>query len=327
MPRLIEPAADDAGAAIDLQELIEWCDRPAFDPTQEEGLLEAAPMLRALGRNRHFLADLAIAEIKTRCAGQRRDNPYSAQVMLLRPPAGKYVLRAAFWPAENDHVVRMSGTAPFLYHVPHDHGFDFLTIGYLGPGYGSDYYEYDGASVAGAPGEEVALRFVERSCLSEGKMLHYRANRDVHAQLPAASLSVSINILATAPDQGWRRQYRFDTGRGVIADCMTLSSAQMLLELAVRCESGNGLDLAHAFARRHPDDAMRYTAWSALADALPEEQARLAWLEEGARSDSPLIRHRGQDALKSLRNGPDRTCMPASGAVEPLSWATGASTA
>ncbi len=124
MPRLITPPADEVARAIDLDALVDWCESPAFDPSCEDGLAAAAPMLRALARNRHFLADAAVAELKTRCADQRRFNPYSAQVMLLRPPGGKYVLRAAFWPAVTDHVVRASGTAPFLYHVPHDHGFD-----------------------------------------------------------------------------------------------------------------------------------------------------------------------------------------------------------
>lgn len=300
MPRLIVPEEDDA--VIDLDALVDWCESAAFDPSSEEGLAQAGPMLRALSRNRDFLADCAIAELKTRCAGQRRHNPYSAQVMLLRPPGGKYVLRVAFWPAAHDHVMRMSGPAPFLYHVPHDHGFDFLTVGYLGPGYGSDYYDYDPVEVAGAPGEPVALRFVERSHLSEGRMLLYRANRDVHAQLPPESLSVSVNILASAPDQGWRRQYRFDTGRKVIAECMTVASAQMLLELAVGCGSGNARDLADDFARSHPHDAMRLTAWTALGTGLAGD-ARADHLDRGARSTSPLIRRASDAALRNIHIG------------------------
>ncbi|MBU1464114.1 MAG: transposase [Alphaproteobacteria bacterium] len=299
MPRLIDPAPDER--MIDLDALIDWCESPAFDPADEDGLAAAAPILRALARNRHFLADFAIAELKTRCAGQRQANPYSAQVMLLRPPRGKYVLRAAFWPAQRDHVMRMSGPAPFLYHVPHDHGFDFLTIGYLGPGYGSDYYVYDG-DVAGAAGEAVALRFVERSHLSQGRMLLYRANRDIHAQLPPDSLSVSLNILASAPDQGWRRQYRFDTARSTIAECMTVASAQLLLELAVGCGTDNAIDLAQDFAARHPVDAMRRTAWDAIGAGM-NGAARIEHWESGARGSSPLIRHASEAALRMVRNG------------------------
>ncbi|HUD93177.1 transposase [Sphingobium sp.] len=311
MPRLIAPPEEDA--VIDLDDLVDWCESHAFDPSCEDGLAAAAPMLRALSRNRHFLADAAIAELKTRCADQRRINPYSAQVMLLRPPAGKYVLRAAFWPAMNDHVVRMSGTAPFLYHVPHDHGFDFLTVGYLGPGYGSDYYDYDG-DVAGAAGEALALRFVERSHLSEGRMLLYRANRDIHAQLPPEAMSVSLNILASGPGQGWRRQYRFDTAGGVIAECMTVASAQMLLELAAGCGNGNALDLAEAFSRAHPQDAMRLTAWRALETGMGAEDRRRHW-ERGARSSSALIRRASENALRSIHYGDEMACFPIAATV------------
>jgi hypothetical protein len=307
MPRLIEPQED--GQIADLAALVDWCESSAFDPASADSLAEAAPMLRALSRNRDFLADFAVAELKTRCAEQRRINPYSAQVLLLRPPSERYVLRAAFWPAAQDHVFRASGPAAFLYHVPHDHGFDFLTVGYLGPGYGSDYYEYDAADVAGADGEQVALRFVERSYLSEGRMLLYRANRDIHAQIPPASLSVSLNILASAPDQGWRRQYRFDTAKGVIAQGMTVASAQILLELAVGCGTGNALDLAQDFAARHPIDAMRLTAWRAVGAALDGEAARLDHIERGARGSSPLIRRASDLALRRHQNGRELTCL------------------
>ncbi|MFY9352314.1 MAG: transposase [Sphingobium sp.] len=304
MPRLIDPPED--GSVINLDDLIDWCESTAFDPTCEEGLAAAAPMLRALSRNRDFLADHAIAELKTRCADQRRTNPYSAQVVLLHPPTDGYVLRAAFWPAAQDHVVRMSGQAAFLYHVPHDHGFDFLTVGYLGPGYGSDYYEYEQDDVAGADGEPVTLRFVERSHLEEGRMLLYRANRDIHAQLPPASLSVSLNILASAPDQGWRRQYRFDPARGIIDQCMTVASAQLLLELAVGSGSGDALDLAHDFALRHPADPMRLTAWRAIGAALTDDAARRDHLERGASASSPLIRHASRSRLVQI--GREKPC-------------------
>ncbi len=287
MPRVIDAPTD---AVIDLDTLVARIESAPFDPDEVDALADLAPMLRALANNRTFLTDLAIAELKTRCASQIRDNGYSAQVMMLRPPGGNYLLRAAFWPAAHDHVVRMSGTAPFFYQVPHDHAFHFLTVGYLGPGYWSDYYTYDGMAVAGAPGEDAGLRFVERSRLAEGRMLLYRANVDVHDQLPPDALSVSINIMGVAPDQGWRRQYRFDTATGCIVDAMTLSSAELLLRLAVQCGTGNGLDLAERFAKAHPCEAMRWTAWDAIAETIPDpDHSRRHW-EAGTRSDSPLVR-------------------------------------
>ncbi|MEI9927755.1 MAG: hypothetical protein WDN44_08700 [Sphingomonas sp.] len=73
-------------------------------------------------------------------------------MLLLRPPNGRYVLRANFWPARADPVTRASGAAAFFYDLPHDHNFPFLTYGYLGPGYWSDYYEYEIGDVIGLPG-------------------------------------------------------------------------------------------------------------------------------------------------------------------------------
>lgn len=299
MPRLIE--GPPPAAPIDLDALVDHCESAAFDPRDRESLPAAAPMLRALAANRHFLADLAVAELKTRCAGQRRDNPYSAQVMLLRPPRGKYALRAAFWPSARDHVIRAKGAAAFLYHVPHDHAFDFLTVGYMGPGYWSDHYEHDG-TLLGLPGEKVALRHVESSALSEGRVLLYRAHRDIHVQRPPDRMSISLNILTSLPDQGWRRQYRFDLERSCIAECMTISSAQMLLELAVETGMAEGIDLARQFARHHPDDAMRLTAWRALAPDARDAAA--AHWEEGARNDSGLVRAASIKTLKLIENGP-----------------------
>ena len=113
------------------------------------------PHLKQLANNRNFLADLMVAELKQRCEGQVRDNQYSAQVIMLHSASKNFIVRANFWPALKDSVIRHSGTDPFFYGVPHDHNFSFLTVGYFGPGYWSDYYEYEYDEVVGYPGEEV----------------------------------------------------------------------------------------------------------------------------------------------------------------------------
>ena len=127
--------------------------------------------------------------------------------------------------------MRHSGPDPFFYGVPHDHNFSFLTVGYLGPGYWSDYYEYDYGAVVGFPGEDVALRFVEKSRLEQGKVMLYRAHRDIHLQLPADAMSVSLNILETSHNSVFRDQYRFDVERSKIAGIMTRTSLEPMLAL------------------------------------------------------------------------------------------------
>lgn len=267
MPRLIDPGA---GGAITLEELVEALDTTPFDPRDEDQFAALGPLLARLGRNPDFLADLAIEELKSRCEGQATANGYSPQVFLLRSPNGRYVLRANFWPARDDPVTRASGPAAFFYDLPHDHNFPFLTYGYFGPGYWSDYYEYDVATLTGIPGEAAGLRFAERSALDPGKLMLYRMRRDVHVQLPPDSFSVSLNILGSDPAQPWLDQFVFDIQSNSIARAITCTAAEALLTLAAHT-GGNGLDLAHDFAARHPCERMRVTAIDALASARPHQ--------------------------------------------------------
>ena len=270
MPRLIDPGTD---GAIGLDDLVDALDANPVDVREEDAFASWGPLLARLGRNPHFLADLAIEELKTRCAAQAGANGYGAQVFLLRPPNGRYVLRANFWPARTDPAVQASGPAAFFYDLPHDHNFPFLTYGYIGPGYWSDYYEYDVASLAGLPGEAAGLRFVERARLDPGKLMLYRMRRDIHVQLPPDSMSISLNILGSDPAQPWLDQYRFDIRAGTVAEGLTVTAAEALVAIAVHV--GDGLDLAQAFARRHPCPRMRVAALDALASALPDAAATL----------------------------------------------------
>ena len=138
--------------------------------------------------------------------------------------------------------------------------------------------------MAGLPGEPAGLRFVERSQLTPGRLLLYRAHRDVHAQHPPDKFSVSLNILAAAPEQLWRSQYRFDLTQGTIAAALTTAPAEVLAMLAVRLSGGNGRDLADQLSRRHPAPRMRATAFAALAAAGDPD----AW-ERAAHDPAPLV--------------------------------------
>lgn len=281
MPRLIEPPA---GPELDIGEVAARLDESGVDLAREDGLAHAATLLAGLARNRTFLADRVVAELNASFAGQLELSRYSAQVFLLhRSPRG-FFLRANLWPAVSDAAYAASGPAAFAYGLPHDHNFSFLTTGYWGPGYVSDYYDYDPETVDGRLGEPLNLRFVERSSLGEGKMMLYRAHRDVHSQLPPTSLSVSLNIMEEGEHVPWRDQYivdldRHDGGFGTIARRPTLTQAEMLLRCAVHL-TDNGRDIAEQFARVHPVPRMRANAIAALA-AVGNDGGRLAVLERG----------------------------------------------
>ena len=270
MPRLIDPGA---GGAFALGDLVAALDAHAFDARDEESLADAAPLLARLGRNPRFLADLAIDELKTRCAGQVAANGYGAQSFLLKPPNGRYALRANFWPAATDAVVRASGGEAFLYGHAHDHNFPFLTYGYLGPGYWSDDYERDPDALIGLPGEDAGLVSVGRRRLEPGQLMLYRMRRDVHCQRPPDAFSVSLNVLAYDPAQPWVEQYRFDVARGTVLEGLTTAPSEGLLALAVHL--ADGVDLADHLARTHPFARMRTTALDALLSADRAASARV----------------------------------------------------
>lgn len=287
MPCVIELIDEDAAC------LAEACDGLAavgVDFDDPERLDNAALWLRRLGNDKHFLGDVLIAELAQRHREDVLDSSYGPQVVMLAPPNGNFFIRANLWPSADEHMLRASGGTSFVYGLPHDHNFSFLTLGYFGPGYWSDYYEYDYGEVVGARDEPVtSLRFVERSRLEEGKLMLYRAHRDVHAQHPADSLSVSLNIMHTTGAQGWLDQYRFDLDKRQIGAIVSGGPSEALMRIAVGLGGDQALDLAERFAHHHPSDRMRLACWDALSGMATDAAARDAVWQRAEMSGSRLV--------------------------------------
>ncbi len=302
MPRVIDAPTEDQ---IELGELVERLESDGFDGQDEENFVSFGGWLKKLANNRKFLGDLMVEELKQRCEGQVRGNQYTAQVIMLHNRSSKYIIRANFWPAMEDSVIRHSGTDPFFYNVPHDHNFSFLTVGYFGPGYWSDYYEYDYDQVVGYPGEPVDLRFVERTRLEQGKVMLYRAHRDVHLQLPAEEMSVSLNIVETSHSAIFRDQYRFDVTGRKVDGILTRTSLEPMLMLAAHHGGGDGMDLVAHFAARHPSDRIRWCALRAQAGTLDGLDARIAFFEQAAATGTPLVSEMAKREMARLQASRD----------------------
>ncbi|NCP17640.1 MAG: transposase [Erythrobacter sp.] len=255
MPSELNPVVS---GPLSLAECVAAIDEIGFDPRDETSLTHAAAALAGLAANPTFLGDYLIDQITG--AARSAATAYGPQAIMLRGPGNGYFVRANIWPAPGDPAFQASGAASFVYGLPHDHNFDFLTVGYFGPGYVSDYYEYDYESVEGRPGEAVDLRFVERSALSPGRVLHYRAHRDVHCQHPPQSLSVSLNICAANPAQGWFDQYRFDVEEGRIDGVLNPSANEVMLRMGATLGHSRTCQLARDFAGTHPGFAIRRLA-------------------------------------------------------------------
>ena len=287
MPRVIA-IEDDTVAS--LEECCEALAGQGFAPDEEESLLHAARQLRRLGNDQNFLGDILIREL---AQGHREDdgeNSYGPQVIMLRPPGDSdFFIRANIWPSADEHAMRASGGAAFVYSLPHDHNFNFLTLGYFGPGYWSNYYEFDYEDVSGCCGEPVDLRFVERSQLTQGKLQLYRAHLDVHDQEPGEALSVSLNIMHTCGAQGWLDQYSFDLERRSVGRIISNGSSEAFMRIAVGLGSAEARDLAWSFGGKHPSDRMRLASWSALAATETDAAARDAIWSRAELSGSRLV--------------------------------------
>ena len=286
MPRVIPT---DETESIELGDLVEMLETQKFDPADEENFASWGPALRKLANNRTFLADIVVEELKSRCENQLESNRYTPQVILLHRPTRNFLLRANIWPAMGDSIVRNSGADTFFYGKAHDHNFSFLTVGYLGPGYWSEYYEYDYEGVIGHTGEKVDLRFVEKSKLDEGKVMLYRIHRDVHLQLPADEMSVSLNILEHGTRNHFLDQYAFDIGKSEVSEILTHTAIEPLLSLSAHYGGDEGRALIEDFAGRHPSDRIRFHALKVRAAAAGGIDERIALYERAARGGNRFV--------------------------------------
>ncbi len=286
MPRVID-LADDASCS--LAECAEALGEQGFDPLDEESLHHGAKWLRRLGNNAEFLGDLLVKNLASRHREEDGDQAYGPQSIVLSSHRGDCFLRANIWPAKDDPLLTASGRSSFLYDMAHDHNFHFLTLGYFGPGYWSDYYEFDYSEVSGFAGEPVNLIPKGRQRLEPGKLMLYRAHHDVHRQLPADAMSVSINVMHTNPIMGWLDQYRFDVEAGTIGGIVNSGSTEAFLRIAVAMGGEEALDMAERFAVSHPSDRMRLTAFGALASAQVDATSRDSVWARAERSGSRLV--------------------------------------
>ncbi len=250
-------------------------DASGFAPDDPLSVAGAAHWLARLAANREFLGELALRDLKAGCARTGWQG-YSPQVMLLGRARPGWFLRANIWPSHEEAVLRDSGEAAFVYGLAHDHNFDFLTIGYHGPGYRSDHYAVDPDTITGFVGERVALRRVGSSVLAPGQVMHYRARRDIHCQHAPDSLSVSINLMHSAPVQTWTDQFQYDLATSTISRVLTGCTGDTLAQLALALDPENARDMLETIATRHGVDRLRWSAIRALllAETGPDARER-----------------------------------------------------
>lgn len=131
----------------------------------------------------------------------------------------------------------------------------------------------------------------------------YRAHKDIHLQLPAEAMSVSLNILEAAHSSAFRDQYRFDVENRTIAGIMTRTSLEPMLALTAHYGGEEGEGLLRDFAAAHPSDRVRWAALRAQASAAPGLDGRIAVFERGTRADSLLVSAMARREIARLESG------------------------
>jgi hypothetical protein len=157
--------------------------------------------------------------------------------------------------------------------------------------------------VVGFSGEPVDLRFVERSRLEPGKVMLYRAHRDVHLQLPADEMSVSLNILGISNSHEFRDQYKFDVERSRISGILNNNALEPLVALAAHFGGEEGRDLVEHFAEGHPSDRIRFTAVKAQAARAEGIDGRIAIFERAARTPNPYVSAMARREAERIERG------------------------
>jgi hypothetical protein len=253
--------------AINIDEYVEWVDKNV-DFNDESSILSSAFKIHQLSNNKSLLDKIIISTLKDFGGGIQQANVYTDATFILAMPSEKpFFVRANVWKTpqlrngspdwENQH---------YSYLFPHDHNFDFMTVGYHGSGYRTEIYEYDYDKIAGLPGESISLKFLEDTRLEKGKVIFFRKSKDLHIQYPPETLSISLNLMPRNDGKSMRQQYEFDLKTKKIANYISgdISLRCTLIEMASELANDNALDVLQEISRNHICQRTRKTAFSGL---------------------------------------------------------------
>jgi hypothetical protein len=161
-----------------------------------------------------------------------------------------------------------------------------MTVGYYGPGYRTEIYEYDARAVQGLVGESVDLHFLEDTTLPEGKVMLYRRCVDIHTQFAPESMSISLNLMVPSSLQKYSQQYSFDIENHRISGYVDGHSSYRVSMLDIAGEIGDQdtAEVLGRIAKVNPCPRARASAHKAFHKLMPSEieYTRRAVLSDGS---------------------------------------------
>ncbi|MGF1481486.1 MAG: hypothetical protein ACFB4I_18720 [Cyanophyceae cyanobacterium] len=264
MPLKIELPNDDV--KISLDEFLSIVDSKNCNFDNQESILEIAPHLKHLSHNKRFLIEKNLEDLKD-LANFQLLNYYGPQVFMLHT-CDKYFVRANVWRT----VSQLENSIDeFKYDICHDHNFDILTVGYLGPGYRARTYTYDITKVEGLLGEKVPMEAEGILTLEEGCVLLYRAKKDIHIQMPPDDLSVSLNFIPRNRKIDLP-QFQFNEENSTICRYLHSSGKELVVRLAGLLGDENTFDVLDTIAQRHHSPHLRALAALSQIQIAPDKE-------------------------------------------------------
>jgi len=240
-----------------------------------DSLVESAWGLRALANDRQFLIDFYHGELRQLSEGKSPNLLSPQSMVFFRCP--RFFMRANIWmPQNSDASQRDNERKLYAYDLPHDHNFDFVTVGYAGCGYPTDLYSYDITKVVGYIGETVELEDLGRERLGPGRVMAYKANRDIHTQFEPEQVSISLNLIPILERLVRAPQFVFDPeARKIVAGVSDqVGSRLFLLDFFRHMHDGNSVDILERILDQHPCVRTRGQALSVLEAIEPDESER-----------------------------------------------------
>lgn len=282
--------AEDAISLEEFMSTVSSC----LDPRDPDSIQACGKYLYALSLNRTLFDEIISDAVKAHASArglQESFNGYRESTFLLGKCAeADFFVRANVWkPPEPVAGSLELQSSIYSYSLAHDHNFDFVTVGYFGPGYSTSIYEYDNNEVRGTIGERVDINHLEDTTLPVGKVMMYRKSVDIHTQLPPPDTSISINLMVQPPRVEYREQYCFDIAKGTIADYVEgpVDYQVSLLSLAASLGDDNLIDPLLAIARNGLSGRTRAAAVRAVLELSVDQYDRV--LTECGADKDPLV--------------------------------------
>jgi len=269
-----------------------------------DSIAASAPWIMALANNRGLVTQHLNGLVREELGTPGIFTGLSAQVLPLANRSG-FSVRAMLWPSTAD-IASGRLFASNAYHLAHDHNFHFLTVPVFGPGYVTEIYEYDQASIVGTVGETVDLKFLERVDFGGAMAMLYRAGRDVHVQLPPKEFSITLNlVIHPRGPQSHSDQYFFDleTRRITGLPCEQASARRVsAVDMAGLLGDDNTRQLLADLSTDHLNQQTRLHAYSALLKL--DSGRRAEHLERGIRDANAGIRRWARQQLERMGSAP-----------------------